>query len=133
MRRLFLIVNNLVLNNIDYMDNEDTDLKRAKRPLSIAGEKASKKIAEDPSLANIMSIYSSGYSSALATSKYLSEKLNIVININNNLVERKIGNTNRQTNFQYYKENQEHDFNYKFPNGESFNNTNATCKNILWG
>lgn len=133
MRKLYLIVNNLVLNNIDYMDNEDVDVKRSKRPLSIEGEKAARKIADIDVLSNVTSIYSSGYASALATSKYLSDKLNVVISINNNLVERKIGNTNRQTNFVYFKENQEHDFNYKFPNGESFNNVKERVKKAIDG
>ncbi len=123
MRKIYLIVNNMVLNNIDYLNDESIDEKRVKRPLSIEGESFAKNLSNLKELQNVTSIYSSGFSSALCTAKYLSNQLNVVINIENKLNERKVGQTNKQTNFQYYKENQEHDFNYKMPNGESFNMT----------
>lgn len=123
MRTLYLIVNNLVLNNIDYLDNEEIDSKRAKRPLSINGEEMCKKMYKLEELQEVTSIYSSSYASALSTAKYLSEKLDVVINIDNKFNERKIGTVNNKSNFKYYKENQEHDFNYKYPMGESFNMT----------
>lgn len=123
MRKIYLIVNNLVLNNIDYLNDESMDDKRVKRPLSIDGELFAEKISKIPELQNITSIYSSGFASALATSKYLSARLNVTINIENKFNERKVGHTNKQTNLQYFRENQEHDFNYKLPNGESFNMT----------
>lgn len=123
MRKIYLIVNNFVLNNIDYLTDESLDAKREKRPLSIEGEIFSKDISNCKALQNVTSIYSSGFASALATSKYLSAKLNVTINIENKFNERKVGQTNKQTNLQYFRENQEHDFNYKLPNGESFNMT----------
>lgn len=123
MRKIYLIVNNLVLNNIDYLNDETMDDKRVKRPLSIQGENFAQKISKISELENITSIYSSGFASALGTAKYLSDKLNVTINIENKFNERKVGQTNKQTNFQYFRENQEHDFNYKLPNGESFNMT----------
>lgn len=123
MRKIYLIVNNLVLNNIDYLNDESMDDKRVKRPLSIQGEIFAQKISEIPELENVTSIYSSGFASALGTAKYLSDKLNVIINIENKFNERKVGQTNKQTNIQYFRENQEHDFNYKLPNGESFNMT----------
>ncbi len=123
MRKVYLIVNNLVLNNIDYLNDETMDEKRVKRPLSVQGEIFAQNISNIPELQNVTSIYSSGFASALGTAKYLSDKLNITINIENKFNERKVGQTNKQTNFKYFKENQEHDFNYKLPNGESFNMT----------
>ncbi|MBO5096584.1 MAG: histidine phosphatase family protein [Bacilli bacterium] len=123
MRKIYLIVNNLVLNNIDYLNDETMDDKRVKRPLSIQGENFAQKISKISELENVTSIYSSGFASALGTAKYLSDKLNVTINIENKFNERKVGQTNKQTNFQYFRENQEHDFNYKLPNGESFNMT----------
>lgn len=125
MRNIFFIVNNCVLNNIDYLDNEDIDMKRAKRPLSVIGEELAHNASTLPLLDNISSIYSSGFASALATAKYLSERLEVTIYIDSKLNERKIGTVNKQTNFAYFKENQEHDFNYKLPMGESFNMTKS--------
>ena len=123
MRKVYLIVNNLVLNNIDYLNDETMDEKRVKRPLSVQGEIFAQNISNIPELQNVTSIYSSGFASALGTAKYLSDKLNITINIENKFNERKVWQTNKQNNFKYFKENQEHDFNYKLPNGESFNMT----------
>lgn len=123
MRNIYLIVNNLVLNNIDYLNEESLDIKRERRPLSIEGELLAKKISMRHELQNVTSIYSSGFASALATAKYLGEKRDITININNKFNERKVGQTTKQTNLQYFKDNQEHDFNYKLPMGESFNMT----------
>ena len=131
MRKIYLIVNNLVLNNIDYLNDETMDDKRVKRPLSIQGESLAQKISEMSELENVTSIYSSGFASALGTAKYLSDKLNVTINIENKFNERKVGQTNKQTNFQYFRENQEHDFNYKLPNGESFNMTKDRVTKIF--
>lgn len=131
MRKIYFIVNNLVLNNIDYLKDENIDSKREKRPLSIEGENMASQIAALKELENISSIYSSGFASALGTAKYLSSKLNLTINIENKLNERKIGVATNKTNFQFYKENQEHDFDYKLPNGESFNNTKERLTKIF--
>lgn len=131
MRKIYFIVNNLVLNNIDYLKDENIDSKREKRPLSIEGENMASQIAALEELENISSIYSSGFASALGTAKYLSSKLNLTINIENKLNERKIGVATNKTNFQFYKENQEHDFDYKLPNGESFNNTKERLTKIF--
>lgn len=135
MRNLFLIVNNCVLNNIDYLDNEDIDLKRSKRPLSVLGEEMANNCSTIPLLEQVTSIYSSSYASALSTAKYLSNRLNVTIYIDNKFNERRIGTVNKQTNFSYFKENQEHDFNYHLPMGESFNMTKirvtSQIKNIL--
>lgn len=131
MRKVYLIVNNYVLNNIDYLNDESMSDKMLKRPLSIEGEEFAKKIANLKDFENITSIYSSGFASALGTAKYLSNKLNLTINIENKLNERKVGDTNKQTNFQYFRENQEHDFNYKLPNGESFNMTKSRVTKVF--
>lgn len=131
MRKIYFIVNNLVLNNIDYLKDENIDNKREKRPLSIDGENKAKEISKLSELESVSSIYSSGFASALGTAKYLSSKLNLTINIENKLNERRIGIATNKTNFQFYKENQEHDFDYKLPNGESFNNTKERLTKIF--
>lgn len=120
LRNIYLIVNNLVLNNIEYLNAETIDEKRSKRPLSIEGEKKSELLFGER-FKDISSMYSSGFSSALSTAKYLSSYLNIPINIENKFNERKIGQINKTTNLNFFRENQEHDFDYKLPGGESFN------------
>lgn len=135
MKTIFLIANNLVVDNITYISKESIDERRSKRPLSAQGEKAALKLAKIKGLDCVSNIYSSGYASAIATAKYLSSRLEIPIIIDNNLNERKIGNFPEGLKLSYFKDSQEHDFNYKLPSGETINDTKKRMttyiKNIL--
>ena len=122
MRKIYLIVNNMVLNNIDYLNDESIDERRVKRPLSIEGESFAKNLSNLKELQNVTSIYSSGFSSALCTAKYLSNQLNVVINIENKLNERKVGQTNKQTNKQTITHLSQRTINDTTPPTASINN-----------
>ena len=78
---LYLISNNLVLDNIIYETDESIENKRINRPLSIEGEKEAVKLVKKID-GNV--IYSSNFASALATAKYYSSYKNIPINIKDN-------------------------------------------------
>jgi len=119
---LYLISNNLVVGNISYKSDESLELKREKRPLSIEGESFAKKLVSFEELESINIIYSSGYASAISTAKYIAEKLELDINVDNKLNERKIGLL-EDTTLRFFKEQQEHDFNYRLSGGESINST----------
>lgn len=125
--KVYLISNNLVLDNITYNTDESLEEKRINRPLSIEGEKIAKRVA---SLINVNNIYSSNYASALGTAKYLSEKENVTIHIDSNLKDSKIGNLGNR-NIKMLRFMQERDFNFKFPNGESLNETKLRIKKIM--
>ena len=90
------------------------------RPLSIEGITNSEKISQLKELENIQKIYSSFYSSALSTAKYLSHKLDIEINMNNKFNDCKVGHLGSK-NMKMVKGLQDHDFGYKLINGESLN------------
>ena len=122
MTTLYLISNNLVVGNISYKSDESLELKREKRPLSIEGESFAKKLVSFEELESINIIYSSGYASAISTAKYIAEKLELDINVDNKLNERKIGLL-EDTTLRFFKEQQEHDFNYRLSGGESINST----------
>ena len=64
---LYLVSNNLVVDNILYETDEELEEKRINRPLSIEGEKASVKLVKkiDASI-----VYSSSYASSIGTAKY---------------------------------------------------------------
>ena len=64
---LYLVSNNLVVDNILYETDEGLEEKRINRPLSIEGEKASVKLVKkiDASI-----VYSSSYASSIGTAKY---------------------------------------------------------------
>ena len=56
--------------------------------LSIEGEKKAEELSNNPELLSINEIWSSSYSRAIATAKYIARKNNIVINIDKRLDER---------------------------------------------
>ena len=72
--------------------NEDSQMINEKEILSVHGEKQSKRLSENIELTNIDVIWSSSYTRAKATAKYIAESNNLPINLDNNLSERKLGN-----------------------------------------
>ena len=131
MKTIFLIANNLVIDNIVYLKEENIDEKREKRILSIEGEKAALKLAKIKGLDCVSKIYSSGYASAVGTAKYLARRLEMPINILNDLNERRIGRFPDGLKLSYFKDSQEHDFIYHLPNGESINDTKERITNVI--
>ncbi|MFR5857155.1 MAG: histidine phosphatase family protein [Bacilli bacterium] len=116
---LYLVSNNMVLEDLVYETDETVEEKRINRPLSIEGEKKAVKLVKKIN-ANI--IYSSNYASALATAKYYARYKNIFININSFLNDSKIGKLGNR-NIKMLRFMQERDFDFKFNNGESLNET----------
>lgn len=130
MTTLYLVSNNCVVNNLVYKSDESLELKRERRPLSIEGENKAESLTKLEELQEVGVIYSSGYASAIATSKYIAEKLELSINVDNKLNERKIGLLEDKT-LRFFKEQQEHDFNYRLSGGESINSTKTRITNAI--
>ena len=63
-----------------------------KEILSVYGEEQSKRLSEHDELKNIDTIWSSSYTRAKATAKYIATSNNLPINLDSNLNERKLGN-----------------------------------------
>ena len=72
--------------------NEDSQMINEKEILSVQGEEQSKKLSEYTELNNIDIIWSSSYTRAKATAKYIANNNKLPINIDSNLNERKLGN-----------------------------------------
>lgn len=72
--------------------NEDSQMINEKEILSVQGEEQSKKLSENVELNDIDIIWSSSYTRAKATAKYIAETNNLPINLDSNLSERKLGN-----------------------------------------
>ena len=124
---IYLISNNLVLNDITYELDIVLEEKRTSRPLSIEGEELAKRISEIISAQNI---YSSNYASALATAKYIANKNNTIIKIDKRLNDSKIGVLGRH-NIKMLRYMQEKNFDYKFDGGESLNDTSNRMNSIF--
>lgn len=120
MTTIYLINNSLTLNNINFPEKESLKIKREKRILSIEGEEESKMLASNMELAHVNSIYSSSYVMSIATAKYLAQKLELDINIREELGERILGSLGDQS-IRILQEIQESDFDYRLSGGESLN------------
>ena len=115
--KLYLISNNLLLDHLDFTDL-DLDVVRVIRPLSIDGENNALNISNTKELQNIHKIYTSIYSSAISTSKYLSQKLQIPLILTEELNDCKVGHLGSK-NMKMVKGLQDHEFTYKLSGGES--------------
>ena len=72
--------------------SEDSQIINEKEILSVQGEEQSKRLSENVELNNIDVIWSSSYTRAKATAKYIANNNNLPINLDSNLNERKLGN-----------------------------------------
>lgn len=72
--------------------NETTQLMNEKFILSVKGEEQARKLSENPEMQNIDILWSSSYSRAKGTAKYIIAKNNLELNIDSRLNERKLGN-----------------------------------------
>lgn len=72
--------------------NEDSQMINEKEILSVYGEEQAKELSKNVELNNIDVIWSSSYTRAKATAKYIANINNLPINLDNNLSERKLGN-----------------------------------------
>ena len=97
--------------------------------MSVHGEEQSKKLSENIELNNIDVIWSSSYTRAKATAKYIANTNNLPINIDSNLNERKLGNLEELGKFMKGKSTRDPsqeqllDRTYKTSNGESAEDT----------
>lgn len=130
MTTIYLINNGYTMNNLTFPDNETLEMKREKRILSIEGECESEKLALMPDLEHVQEIYSSSYVMSIGTSKYLSKKLEIGIEIRAELGERVLGQLGDKK-IRMVSEMQENDFDYHLPGGESLNDVKRRMLRFL--
>ncbi|MBE6156562.1 MAG: histidine phosphatase family protein [Firmicutes bacterium] len=128
--KIYLISNNLLLDGLSYDSSANLELIRMIRPLSVNGEQASKKISEMKEFQNIEKIYSSFHSTTLSAAKYLSNKLELPINMDERLNDCKVGILGSK-NIKMVKGLQDHEFSYKLPSGESLNDVGNRINNFI--
>ena len=109
--------------------NEDSQIINEKEILSVHGEEQSKKLSENTELNNIDIIWSSSYTRAKATAKYIANSNNLPINLDSNLNERKLGNLKELGEFMKNKKTRDPsqeqllDRKFKTSDGESAEDT----------
>lgn len=127
---IYLICNNLFENNLSYTDKHDIEKKKMTRPLSVEGEELAKNISVHEEFSNVNVIYSSMFSSSLSTAKYLAERLNKNIIVDENLNDCKVGNLGNKS-LKMVKFMQNHDFNIKLNNGESLEEVGSRIDKVI--
>lgn len=109
---------------------EDSQLINEKEILSVEGEEQAKKLSENNELQNLDAIWSSSYTRAKATAKYIANTNNLPINLDSDLSERKLGNLKELGKFMKDKSTRDPsqeqllDRKFKTSDGESAEDTN---------
>lgn len=120
------------LKNISIHDSKQ--ILNEKSFLSVSGEKRAEELSKMEELQNIDAVYSSSYVRSLETAKYIALENNTIINIDDRLNERKIGDMGDMDWCEFYRL-QMKDFDFKLSGGESINQVKkrmvAAMKNIL--
>ena len=127
---VYFICNNLFENNLSYNNRQDIEQKKMTRPLSIEGESVAKNIAILDDFMDVNSIYSSMYASSLASAKYLANRLDKIIIIDEDLNDCKIGTLGSKS-LKMVKFMQNHDFNIKLNGGESLEEVGNRMERVV--
>ncbi len=110
--------------------NEEDQMVNEKEILSVYGEEQSKNLSKNIELYNIDVIWSSSYTRAKATAKYIANINNLPINLDSSLNERRLGNLKELGKFMKDKNTRDPsqeqllDRQFKTSDGESAEDTN---------
>ena len=126
--KILLVSNNLVVQDISYNYDTTIEEKRVNRPLSIEGENFMEMIAPKLKFNNI---YASNYASAIGSAKYVSRKNNNELIIIDKDLEDSIIGDPKKNNIQMLRFMQERNFDFKYQNGESINDTKLRMKKCI--
>lgn len=116
---------------------ENHQVINEKEILSIKGEIDSKKLSKNKELKNIDSIWCSHYTRAKQTAKYIAKENNLVINLDERLCERRLGNLEEIATFMKDKKTKDPSQEqlvyqkFKTSNGESAEDTNKRMTEFL--
>lgn len=117
--------------------NETIQEINEKEILSIEGEEAARRLSENNELQNIDVIWSSNYTRAKQTAKYIACKNNLEYNLDKRLCERKLGNIEDLAKFMNDKETRDPSReqlafpDFKTHDGESANDTNKRMNEFI--
>ena len=114
-----------------YEVNEEEQIRNEKNPLSVDGEKYAEEMSNYSELLNVDVLYSSHYVRAMATAKYIAEKNNISLNVDERFGERKFGVNNMKELPENFFEEQFRNWDYKIPKGESANEVSKRMNEAL--
>ena len=135
---IYLIRHADTINELGLRNTKETSqIINEKEILSIKGEEDSKKLSENEELQTIDTIWCSSYVRAKQTAKYIANKNNLPINIDERLNERKLGNLKEIAIFMKDKKTKDPSQEqllypkFKTSNGESAEDTNKRMTEFL--
>lgn len=117
--------------------NETSQMINEKEILSIEGEETSKNLSKNAELKNIDVIWSSSYTRAKQTAKYIASENNLPLNLDYRLSERKLGNLDELAVFMKDKKTRDPSQEqlayqkFKTSDGESAEDTNKRMTDFL--
>ncbi len=117
--------------------NEDFQSINEKEILSVQGEEEARKLSKNIELKNLDAIWSSYYTRAKATAKYIAYENNLQYNLDKRLSERKLGNIEDLAKFMNNKETRDPSREqlafpeFKTRDGESANDTNKRMNEFI--
>lgn len=120
MTTIYLIRHSVKFERKDYdlfNAKDDNNLRDEKTMLSVEGEKRAEILSKHSVFDNVEVIYASNMVRSMQTAKYLSTRLNLKINIDERLNERRIGKNSGMYNDWYQRQYKNIDF--KTEGGES--------------
>lgn len=115
----------------EYKVNEIEQIRNEKNLLSVDGEKYAEQMSNLPELLKVEILYSSHYVRAMSTAKYIAEKNNIILNVDERLGERRFGVNNMSELPSTFFEDQFRNWDYKLTNGESVNEVSKRMNEAL--
>lgn len=117
--------------NLKIINSKDVpQVANEKGFLSVSGEKRAEELSKREELQNIDAVYSSNYVRALGTAKYIALENNTIINVDERLNERKVGDIGN-LEFLEFERLQKKDFDFKLSGGESFNQTKKRMIEVM--
>lgn len=119
MTTVYLIRHSKTLKVNNILNEESLQIQNEKLSLSLEGESIAKEKLNNNEFNDIDIVYSSNYVRAIQTAKYIAEKNNLIVNVINNLGERKFGINSWEELPAEFENKQFLDDNYKIGNGES--------------
>ena len=101
-------------------ENQSIFIQNIQTPLSVKGEENAKKLSEYIELSSVDAVYSSNYTRAISTAKYIANKNNLNVIVDYRFGERLHGVKNDYSELPYdFEMMQLKDENYKYGEGES--------------
>lgn len=117
--------------------SEDSQMINEMEILSVQGEEQARKLSQNLELKNIDAIWSSNYTRAKATAKYIANENNLQYNLDERLCERKLGNIEDLAKFMDDKETRDPSREqlafpeFKTRDGESAQDTNKRMNEFI--